>query len=174
MIVALALAMQVALAPPPTLSVRVGERSAIVPIVQTSAGPAVAPERMAPLIDAQVRTDGTGRYVLTIEGVSFFLSEQVPFVKVGADVLPMVGAPFMSSARLHVPLQLVVELLPRMLAGAAYDAQRAELFVARSASAGTVASTAAPKVPVTAPPTPPVTAPPKVPVTVKDSRPRAR
>src|SRR5688572_16665675 len=120
MIAALALAMQVAIAPPPTLSVRVGERSAIVPIVQTSAGPAVAPDRLAPLIDAQVRSDGAGRHVLTVEGISFFLSEQVPFARVGTDVLPMVGAPFLSSSRLHVPLQLVVELLPRMLSGMAY------------------------------------------------------
>ena len=156
MIAALALAMQVAVATPSTLSVRVGDRTAVIPLVETSAGPAVAPERLAPLVDAQVRTDGTGRYVLTIEGVSFFLSEQVPFAKVGADVVPLVGAPFVSSTRLHVPLQLVVELLPRLVAGTAYNPERGELLVMRSAQAVAVS------------------APPKAPVPERPARPRAR
>ena len=195
MIAVLALAAQIAVAPPSTLSVRIGERAAVVPIVQTSAGPAVAPERLAPLIDAQVRTDGTGRFVLTVEGVSFFLSEQVPFAKVGADVLPMVGAPFMSSARLHVPLQLLVELLPRVLGGTSYDIQRAELSFARSvAGAGAAATRVADVTPgpttagapaaSTVPPpalgapaaakTPPAGVPPKAAAPPTESRPRPR
>jgi N-acetylmuramoyl-L-alanine amidase len=134
MILALALAMQVAAGPPSVLSVRVGDRTSVVPVVQTSAGPVIAPERMAPLIQSQLRTDASGRYLLTIEGVSFQLAEQVPFARVGAEVFPMVGAPFMTGGRLHVPLQLLVELLPRALPGALYDPVRGELRIQRSSS----------------------------------------
>ena len=66
MITALAIALQLAVAPPAVLSVRVGERTSVVPVVQTSAGPAVAPERMAPLVQTQLRGDVAGRFLLTI------------------------------------------------------------------------------------------------------------
>jgi len=152
MIAALAFAMQIAVAPPGVLSVRIGDRTAVVPIIQTSAGPAVAPERMAPLVHTQLRADGTGRYVLTIEGVSFQLSEQIPFTRIGADVIPLVGAPFVSGTRLHVPLQLVVELLPRFLTGTLYDPASAELRIVRPARVSTVAASRPPDTAAPAPP----------------------
>jgi N-acetylmuramoyl-L-alanine amidase len=167
MIAALLLAMQVAGTPPAVLSIRVGERTAVVPVVQTSAGPAVAPERMAPLVHAELRADASGRYLLTIEGISFLLAEQVPFTRVGTEVFPMVGAPFMTAGRLHVPLQLVAELLPRALSGALYDPLRAELRIQRSTGlasprpSGTPGSAAAPGISTTAVPPPATPAPPK-------------
>jgi N-acetylmuramoyl-L-alanine amidase len=130
-----ALAMQLVAQPPAILSVRVGDRSAVVPIVQTSAGPAFAPERLSPIVDAQLRADGSGRYLLTIEGVSFQLSEQIPFTRIGNDVVPMVGAPFVSGSRLHVPLQIVAEFLPRFLSGSLYDPERGELRIMRTSGA---------------------------------------
>ena len=180
MIAALALAMQVAVAPPTALSVRIGDRTAVVPVIQTSAGPAIAPERLAPLVDAQLRADGTGRHILTIEGVSFLLSEQIPFTRVGTDVLPMVGAPFMSAARLHVPLQLVADLLPRVLAGAEYDASRTELRIVRSAQAASATAARPPDPGARSPAVVPVASPdaakpaPAAPSPPKDVRPRPR
>jgi N-acetylmuramoyl-L-alanine amidase len=183
MIVALAIAMQVAVAQPAVLSVRVGERSSVVPVVHTSAGPAIAPERMAPLVQAELRGDASGRYLLTIEGISFQLSEQVPFARVGADVFPMVGAPFTAGGRLHVPLQLLAELLPRALSGAVYDPIRAELRIVRSTSVtvgppppsaggsvpGTVAAAPAPATPVPQRPAPRKDAPKRKRVVVVDA-----
>ena len=151
MIAALAFAMQIAVAPPGVLSVRIGDRTAVVPIIQTSAGPAVAPERMAPLVHTQLRADGTGRYVLTIEGVSFQLSEQIPFTRIGAEVIPLVGAPFALGTRLHVPLQLVVELLPRFLTGTFYDPASAELRIVRPARVSTAAGSRPPDTAAPAP-----------------------
>ncbi len=133
MIAALALALQLGVAPPGVLSVRVGERTATIPLVQTSAGPAVAPERLSGLIEARVRSDSNGRHVLTVEGISFELSEQVPFVRVAAQVVPMVAAPYRAGGRLYVPMQLIVDVYPRFAAGAAtYDPERAELRVTRA------------------------------------------
>ena len=152
---------QLAGAPPGVLSVRAGERTAVVPLVQTSAGPALGVERLSPLLDAQLRADGTGRFVLTIEGVSFQLGEQIPFTRVGTEVVPMVGSPFMSGARLHVPLQLVVELLPRFLPGTVYDPARNELRVARTlATARPPAAQGRPEGVPAAGASPPATQPP--------------
>jgi N-acetylmuramoyl-L-alanine amidase len=136
MIAALALALQIGLVQPGVLSVRAGERTATVPLVQTSAGPALAADRLGTVIETRLRSDSNGRHVLILDGVSFELSEQVPFARIGADVVPMVGAPYTSAGRLHVPMQLVVELFPRYTRGSAvYDANRAELRVIRALAA---------------------------------------
>ena len=143
MIAALALAFQIAVVPPATLSVRSGERTATVPLVQTSAGPSIAPERLAGIIPTQVRSDSSGRYVLTLGGVSFELSEQIPFTRVATTVVPLVGAPYSAQGRLYVPLQLVVELYPRFSQGAAtWDPVRGELRFGRAAPVAEAATPA--------------------------------
>ena len=66
MIAALALALQLGLAPPGVLTVHAGGASATVQLAPTSAGPAVAPERFASLLGVRVQTTPTGRYLLTV------------------------------------------------------------------------------------------------------------
>ena len=134
----LLLAVQVAATPPAVMSVRAGDRVATVPLVETSAGPALAPDRLATVLDARIRSDSSGRHSLTLAGVTFELSEQVPFTRVGGVVVPMVGAPYVVRGRLHVPMQLVAELFPRFSSGTAtYDVLRHELrFVPRANAAG--------------------------------------
>jgi N-acetylmuramoyl-L-alanine amidase len=166
MILTIAALLQLAVvAQPAVVSVRAGGATASVPVVRTSSGPAIAPELLAPTLHAQMRPDGTGRYVLTIEGITFLFFEQVPFTRVGADVFPMIGAPFVTAGRLHVPLQVLSELLPRLVSTVSYDPERAELRIARAVSdrlAAASASAAAPPV-ATAPPVtasaPPVRSP---------------
>src|SRR5688500_2803753 len=136
MIAAIALALQVGLAPPGVLSVRAGDRTASIPLVQTSAGPALAPDRLGNVIETRLRSDSNGRHLLILDGISFDLSEQVPFARIGSEVVPMVGAPYTAGGRLHVPMQLLVELFPRYARGSAvYDPIRGELRVVRAASA---------------------------------------
>jgi N-acetylmuramoyl-L-alanine amidase len=135
MIATLAAVLQIAVAPPPAaLTVRIGERASVAPFVHTSAGPAIAPERLASVLDVQLRAEGSMRHVLTVEGVAFQLAEQVPFARVGTEVVPLVGAPFSAGGRLHVPVQLFAEVLPRMMRGAVYDPARAELRIFRTAA----------------------------------------
>ena len=135
MIAALAFALQVGLAPPGVLTVRAGAASSTVQLAPTSSGPAVAPERFSALLGVSIQTTPAGRYLLTAAGVTFELSEQVPFARVGAEVIPLVGAPYMSGGRLHVPLQVLAELVPRFVRGASFDPSRSELRLASAVTA---------------------------------------
>ena len=131
MIAALALALQIGLAPPGVLTVRAGGASVTAQLAPTSAGPAVAPERFAAILDVRVQSTPAGRHHLIAAGMTFELSEQVPFARVGTQVIPLVGAPFMVGGRLHVPLQLFAELIPRFVPGASFDPVASELRLAR-------------------------------------------
>ena len=136
MITALALALQLGLAPPGVLTVHAGGASATVQLAPTSAGPAVAPERFASLLGVRVQMTPAGRHLLTLAGVTFELSEQVPFARVGSDVIPLVGAPYTTGGRLYVPLQLLAEIVPRFAPGASFDPVRSEFRLVRAARSG--------------------------------------
>ena len=162
MIAALALALQVGLAPPGVLTVHAGGASATVQLAPTSAGPAIAPERFASLLGVRVQTTPTGRYLLTVAGVTVELSEQVPFARVGSEVIPLVGAPYSVGGRLHVPLQLFAEIVPRFVAGASYDPIRAELRLVRAVSSAGPDRAASAPIPDRVAPPKPVASPPAV------------
>ena len=137
MIAALALALQLGLAEPGVLTVNAAGASATVQLAPTSAGPAVAPERLAKVLGVTVGQTPTGRHLLSLAGITIELSEQVPFARIGTEVIPLVGAPYMAGGRLHVPLQLLAEILPRYVAGASFDPARSELRLVRAVNTAT-------------------------------------
>lgn len=135
MIATLLVALQVAVASPTVLIVRHGDREAVVPLVATNLGPALRPELLAPVLDASVTALASGRHAVTVAGVRIELIEQVPFAIIGASVLPIAASPYLHDGALHVPLQVIAELLPRYVSGLIYDPSRSELrkFVPRVA-----------------------------------------
>src|SRR5688500_15438535 len=69
------------------------------------------------------------------------LSDQVPYARVGASLIPLGGAPLMDRDALLVPLQLVAEVLPRLVpTRLSYDPVRSELRVLGTTTATTPAS----------------------------------
>ena len=140
MIVAgLLLALQ--LAAPPTMTVRVGERAVKVPVERTASGVSIRADLLGPSLGAKVRVLPNGHHLIAIAGAELDLAEHVPFVRVGKDVYPLVDAPVVRAGRLHVPLQLVTEVLPRVATGVSFDGERHELIVPDSALvAGAAAS----------------------------------
>jgi N-acetylmuramoyl-L-alanine amidase len=128
MIALLALALQVAAgARPAVLIVRGSGGESIVPLIRTSAGPALRPELMSPALDVSVQAMGDGRYQLSVGGASLSLVDQVPFVRSGAAVWPLAASPFVVDGKLYVPFHLVTDVLPRTIPGLSYDRERAEL-----------------------------------------------
>ena len=113
MIGALLLALQLAAASPTALLVRGPGSSAEVPLLRTRAGLMLPIDLVAPVIPTSVRPGPHGRYSITLPGLTIDLVDQVPFATIGRDVVPLANAPFVRGGRLHVPLQLVAELLPR-------------------------------------------------------------
>jgi N-acetylmuramoyl-L-alanine amidase len=131
MIASLLLAVAAAAAPvrPESLVVRLGERAAIVPVFATGDARTVRADVLAEALGGSVRRVGATQFVLALPGVEFRLEPSVPFARVGAEVFPLVAAPHTRGARLHVPMQLAAELLPRLGSGVMYDGDRHELRV---------------------------------------------
>ncbi|MGH7719691.1 MAG: hypothetical protein ACREON_12715, partial [Gemmatimonadaceae bacterium] len=138
MMTALLLAFQIA-GPPTTITVKGSGSEAVIPVIETNTGPAIALEMLAPVIPLALRPSPTGRYLVDFGGVRLELVEQVPFAAGPGGAYPLAGSPFLSGGRLHVPLQVASELLPRLAPSRlAYDRARGELRLL--AGAATVAS----------------------------------
>jgi N-acetylmuramoyl-L-alanine amidase len=137
-IVAVLLGLQLAAAPPSVVSARAGALESVAPLVETSTGRVVRLDRLAPALPVTVREDGPGRFVASVFGVVMTLSDQVPYARVGTSVIPLGGAPMMDRGALLVPLQLVAEVLPRLVPSRlTFDPVRSELRVAGAATTAT-------------------------------------
>ena len=141
MIIAVLFGLQLGAVPPSVVSARAGTVESVVPLVETSTGRVLRLDRLAPALPVTVRAEGPGRFVVSVFDVTMSLADQVPYARVGASVIPLGGAPLMDRGALLVPLQLVAEVLPRLIPGRlSYDLTRSELRVSGSATASTAAS----------------------------------
>jgi N-acetylmuramoyl-L-alanine amidase len=141
MIIAALLGLQIGAMPPSVVSARAGALESVVPLVETSAGRVLRLDRLAPALPVTVRADGPGRFIVSVFGVAITLADQVPYARVGASLIPLGGAPLMDRDALLVPLQLVAEVLPRLVpTRLSYDPVRSELRVLGTTTATTPAS----------------------------------
>ena len=122
-------ALLLALAQPGVLTVETEGGRTLVPLVETSTGPTLAAELLAPFVPTDIKVTPTGRYLVRIGGVPFELADQVPFARVGDEVIPLVTSPHLLRGRFHVPLQVIGELYPRFAPNASFDPDRIELRV---------------------------------------------
>jgi N-acetylmuramoyl-L-alanine amidase len=141
MIVALAWLLQSAALAPDSLVVRTGAGDVAVPLVETASGPAVRADLVATPMGGRVRALANGHHSVSFPGVELDVAAQVPFARVGSEVVPLTAAPFVDGGQLYVPLQLVADVVPRYGTGVIYDAERGELriFGARQGGRGTTA-----------------------------------
>ncbi len=140
MIGAVLVALQLASATPSVLSVRAGDSESIVPLVETNLGAAISIERLAPLVPLEISDLGNGRFAVKVAGVDMELRDQLPFARVSAQVVPLAAAPFVVDGHLHVPFEVVADLLPRIASDRLrYNPGRAELRYSGASAASTVA-----------------------------------
>ena len=140
MIGAVLVALQLAATTPSVLSVRAGDSESIVPLVETNLGAAISIERLAPLVPLNITDLGNGRFALKVAGVDMDLRDQLPFARVSGQIVPLAAAPFVVDGHLHVPFEIVAELLPRIASDRLrYNPGRAELRFTGSSAPQSVA-----------------------------------
>jgi N-acetylmuramoyl-L-alanine amidase len=129
MIVALLAAFQLAAASPSAnaLIVKDASRKVSVPIVPSPTGPLVRPDQLRPVVPITVSHLTTDRWMLIVGGSSIEVEEGVRFARVGDVQFQLSRAPEVRRGVLYVPLQLVVELVPRIAGNLAWDVERFEL-----------------------------------------------
>src|SRR5918999_3329656 len=106
MIVEVLLGLQLAAAPS-VVSARSGAVESVTPVIETTTGRALRIDRLAPALPVAVRSDGPGRFRVSVFDLTILLSDQLPFARVGSSVIPLGSAPVIDREVLLVPLQLV-------------------------------------------------------------------
>ena len=127
MIVALLAAFQLAAASPGPLIVKDASRKVSIPLVASSSGPLVRPDQLRPVVPITVSHLTGERWLLIVGGSSIEVEEGVRFARVGEATFQLARAPEVRKGALYVPLQLVVELVPRIAGNLAWDVERFEL-----------------------------------------------
>ena len=129
MIAALLVAFQIAAAshPPAALVVKDASRKVSVPIVASPSGPLVRPDQLRPVVPITVSHLTGDRWMLIVGGSSIEVEEGLRFARVGESAFQLARAPEVRKHVLYVPLQLVVELMPRIAGNLAWDADKFEL-----------------------------------------------
>jgi N-acetylmuramoyl-L-alanine amidase len=129
MILALLAAFQLAAASPSAgaFVVRDASRSVSVPLVYSPSGPLVRPELLRPVVPITVSHLTGDRWLLIVGGSTIEVEEGVRFARVGSAAFQLARAPEVRKGSLYVPLQLVVELVPRIAGNLAWDVDRFEL-----------------------------------------------
>jgi N-acetylmuramoyl-L-alanine amidase len=121
-------ACQVAVASPPPLVVRVGDKVRSVPVVaHPEGGSAVRADLLADALGGRLVDGGAGRWRLDLGGTGISLILLAPFALSGDEALPMPSSPFRSGGRVFVPYALATDVLPRTLGGLMFDPARVEL-----------------------------------------------
>jgi N-acetylmuramoyl-L-alanine amidase len=129
MIVALLAAFQLAVASrtPGALVVKDASRSVSVPLVASPSGPLVRPDQLRPVVPITVSHLTGDRWLLIVGGSSIEVEIGLRFARVGNAAFQLARAPEVRKGVLYVPLQLVVELVPRIAGNLAWDVDRFEL-----------------------------------------------
>jgi len=131
MIVALVAAFQLAVASPTApngpLVVKDASRSVSVPLVPSASGPLVRAEQLRPIVPLTVSHLTGDRWMLIVGGSAIEVEIGSRFARLGEKEFQLATAPEIRKGSLYVPLQLIVELVPRLVGNLAWDPDRFEL-----------------------------------------------
>jgi N-acetylmuramoyl-L-alanine amidase len=151
MILALVAAFQLAVASPPPsgagpLRVKDATRTLSVELVPSPRGPLVRADQLRPIVPITVSHLTGERWLLIIGGATIEVEQGLRFARVGEDAFQLAAAPEVRKGVLYVPLQLVVELVPRLAGNLVWDPDRFELRAFSSLTRHEARETSAPRV----------------------------
>jgi N-acetylmuramoyl-L-alanine amidase len=140
MITALFAALQFAASSPVTptpagpLVVKDASRSISVALSPSPDGPMVRVDQLRPVVPVTVSHLMGDRWMIIVKGKAIEVEPGIRLAKVGDETYQLAAAPEVRKGALYVPLQLVVELVPRVVGNLAWDPTRFELRVFSSLS----------------------------------------
>ena len=109
------------------LVVKDATHSVSVPVLGSAQGPLVRADQLRPIVPVTVSHLTGDRWMLIVGGSAIEVEEGLRFARVGERQYQLAAAPEVRKGALYVPLQLVVELVPRIAGNLAWDADRFEL-----------------------------------------------
>jgi len=115
------------IAAPESLLVKDATREKTVALVPGDGGPLLRADALRPVVPMTVSHLTGNRWMLIVNGAAIQVEQGSRFAKVGDDSYQLAAAVDVRKGELYVPLQLVVEVVPRVATNLVWDASRFEL-----------------------------------------------
>lgn len=109
------------------LVVKDAGRSASVPLIVATGGLLLRADQLRPIIPVTVSHLTGARWMLIVNGTAIGVEDGVRFATVGGETYQLAMAPEVRKGVLFVPLQLVAEIVPRLVTNLIWDPDRFEL-----------------------------------------------
>jgi N-acetylmuramoyl-L-alanine amidase len=109
------------------LVVKDASRSVSVALEATDDGPVLRADALRPIVPLTVSRLMGDRWMIIVRGTGIEVEAGSRIAKVGDDRYQLAAAPFVRKGALFVPLQLVVEIVPRVANNLVWDPERFEL-----------------------------------------------
>ena len=128
-------ALQLTVAVPPDdvrrgpLVVKDASRSVTVSLEWTSDGPMLRADALRPVVPVTVSRLVGAKWVIIVKGTAIEVEAGTRIARVGPERYQLAAAPLVRNRVLYVPLQLVVEIVPRVANNLVWDPERFELRV---------------------------------------------
>ena len=117
-----------------TLVVRQAEATRSVPAIPTVSGNYIRADLLATALGGSAGDAPQGRYRITLGDSRLEMEEGVPFMRVDANVVPLLLPPLRSGRTFLVPYQVATSVIPRFATGFMYDASARELRIFNTAA----------------------------------------
>jgi N-acetylmuramoyl-L-alanine amidase len=134
MIAGLLLFLQTSAAAPMTLVVRQAEATRAVPAIPTVSGNYLRADLLATALGGTAGDAPQGRYRITLGDSRLEMEEGVPFMRVDANVVPLLLPPLRSGRTFLIPYQVATSVIPKFATGFMYDASARELRIFNTAA----------------------------------------
>jgi len=144
MIAGIALFLQTAAAAPPALTVRLADATRTVPAIPTLSGTYLRADLLATALGGSSGNAPLGRYRMTLGESMIEMEEGVPFLRVGATVVPILLPPLRSGGTFLVPFQVATSVIPKFATGFNFDVAASELRIFNTAARRVVETAPAP------------------------------
>ena len=134
MIAGLLLFLQTSATAPMTLVVRQAEATRTVPAIPTVSGNYLRADLLATALGGSAGDAPQGRYRITLGDSRLEMEEGVPFMRVDANVVPLLLPPLRSGRTFLIPYQVATSVIPKYATGFMYDASARELRIFNTAA----------------------------------------
>src|SRR5512138_3574392 len=127
MIAGVLLFLQTSAVVPAALVVRQADATRAVPAIPTVNGNYLRADLLATALGGSAGDAPQGRYRITLGESRLEMEEGVPFMRVDANVVPLLLPPLRSGRTFLVPYQVATWVIPKYATGFNYDASEREL-----------------------------------------------
>ena len=118
----------------PGLVVRQADVTRTVATIPTLSGTYIRADLLAAALGGSAGPGSPGRYRMTLGDSRLEMTEGVPFLRVGNDVIPILLPPLRSGNTFLVPYQVATSVIPRVASGFNYDATAREMRIFNTAA----------------------------------------